>query len=603
MSLTIDQLFTPATSGVGPNPNTVPAQGTWLATLLSSAAIVGLPTTSWQPGSPERTILAMTAVSFAQQDFIISMMAQGGFLDFAADGTVSVTALNGVTTVYPVTPDPSNPAQNPAGAPGWLDALGTSFYDVTRLQATYASGPLAVANTTGSTLNYVAGNYHVANTVTFATYTNTQDIAIPTSSIGTGGIITGVVPGTTTTVNTSTSHGLAVNQTVYFSGVVGITGINGQFATVATVGSSNQFTVALNTSGTWTSGGTVYLCTVIEVQADVIGISSNAAAGQITTAVTASTGVFVDNLTSLSASNYETNDAYAARCRLKLASLSPNGPAAAYNYFALTAQELLADETPPVTLTNGAITNAVTFSNPQTEVVTCVVSSSTPQSIVLGSAVTPGCAQNAITNATNASPIVVTTSSPLGLTISTQQAVVISGVLGNTAANGGKVVTVTGANTFSINGSTGTGAYTSGGIVDGGDLGQVDAILRANVVPDGITLVTQSALAFPVTVVATVIVPQAYLATYQVAAPIALQQLLASYPIGGNPPSGGGPGVIPYSAISGALFDAGVLTVGQLSYVREVSPLTVNGTTADVPFTDVNYVAILATPTITVIGV
>lgn len=65
-----------------------------------------------------------------------------------------------------------------------------------------------------------------------------------------------------------------------------------------------------------------------------------------------------------------------------------------------------------------------------------------------------------ITGATNASPIVITCNSH-GL--QTGNVVTISGVLGNTAANGTYVVTRTGANTFSLNSSTGNGAYTSGG--------------------------------------------------------------------------------------------------------------------------------------------
>lgn len=64
-----------------------------------------------------------------------------------------------------------------------------------------------------------------------------------------------------------------------------------------------------------------------------------------------------------------------------------------------------------------------------------------------------------ITGATNANPIVIT-STAHGLTTGTR--VTISGVLGNTAANGTWVVTVLSADTFSI-ATTGNGAYTSGG--------------------------------------------------------------------------------------------------------------------------------------------
>lgn len=65
-----------------------------------------------------------------------------------------------------------------------------------------------------------------------------------------------------------------------------------------------------------------------------------------------------------------------------------------------------------------------------------------------------------ITGATNASPIVVTSSSH-GL--QTGDRVTITGVLGNTGTNGTFIVTRIDANTFSLQGSTGTGTYTSGG--------------------------------------------------------------------------------------------------------------------------------------------
>ncbi|MEW6210918.1 MAG: ubiquitin-activating E1 FCCH domain-containing protein [Acidobacteriota bacterium] len=66
-----------------------------------------------------------------------------------------------------------------------------------------------------------------------------------------------------------------------------------------------------------------------------------------------------------------------------------------------------------------------------------------------------------ITSATNASPIVITTSTNHKLV--TGDSVTISGVGGNTAANGTFTVTVTNSTTFSLDGSTGNGTYTSGG--------------------------------------------------------------------------------------------------------------------------------------------
>lgn len=67
-----------------------------------------------------------------------------------------------------------------------------------------------------------------------------------------------------------------------------------------------------------------------------------------------------------------------------------------------------------------------------------------------------------VTDATNASPIVITTSSVHGL--QTGDSVRVVGVLGNTAANGfWPAVTRVDGTRFSLDGSSGNAAYTSGG--------------------------------------------------------------------------------------------------------------------------------------------
>ncbi len=67
-----------------------------------------------------------------------------------------------------------------------------------------------------------------------------------------------------------------------------------------------------------------------------------------------------------------------------------------------------------------------------------------------------------ITAATNASPIVLTSTSH-GRTAG--DVVTVAGVAGNTAANGTWQVSVTDANTLSLNNSSGNGSYTSGGLL------------------------------------------------------------------------------------------------------------------------------------------
>jgi hypothetical protein len=65
-----------------------------------------------------------------------------------------------------------------------------------------------------------------------------------------------------------------------------------------------------------------------------------------------------------------------------------------------------------------------------------------------------------IIGATNANPIVITS---VNHGLATGATVVISGVVGNTAANGTRTITVIDANRFSLNGIAGNGNYTSGG--------------------------------------------------------------------------------------------------------------------------------------------
>lgn len=65
-----------------------------------------------------------------------------------------------------------------------------------------------------------------------------------------------------------------------------------------------------------------------------------------------------------------------------------------------------------------------------------------------------------ITNATNATPIVITST---GHGLSTGNEITIIGVGGNTAANGTWTVTVVDADTFSLDTSVGNGAYSAGG--------------------------------------------------------------------------------------------------------------------------------------------
>jgi hypothetical protein len=320
--------------------------------------------------------------------------------------------------------------------------------------------------------------------------------------------------------------------------------------------------------------------------------------------------VFASNIVGWSGSNWEANVALAARAQLSLAIRSPNGPSQSYVFYASTAQQILstgvlpsgsASGVPVYNLTNGPVV-ANAFSNPQTGVVTVVVASATPESTVLGANVTPGVAQLPITGITNATIAVVTCSGPTSLTAGQSMTVTTTGVLGMAGANGTFLATYVGANSFSIPfNSTSAGTYAGGGTVEGGDLGQIDGLIQANVVPDDTTAVTVSALALPVNIVATVIVPQANVALYQQAVGPQLSTQIASYAIGGNSPDF----EVAYDDIVGALEEAGVLALGQASYVRQVQALTLNGQAngVGVSFPGPNYQAILTPPSLSVLGI
>lgn len=618
MTLSVQDLFQPAPSGVGPFGNVpmTPPAGSWLAKMLEVSTAVQLPTTSWQSGAPERTILAIEAVMFSQSDANISAMAQGGFLQSAALGSVTFQLLDGTTVTLPVTPDPSNTAQNPDGDLGWLDELGVGLYDTERLPASYATGPLAIAKTTAGSLGpYSPGGYHVAS-VLGATYRNADSLTIPSSIIaGSGGVVAGVSTGLTSSViTTSAAHGLAAGDAVYLviPTTSGIVGLAATFALVTSV-TATTFAVSVGSSGTWTAGGTIYKATLATMVADQAGPGSSAAPGQVTVAVTQNAGVFVSNPTAWAGASWESNTAYLERCLLALASRSPNGPAQAFVYFAASSFAILAGSTPRAlalrtsydldayTLTNGPV-RATAHSTPRTGVVTVAVASTSPISTTLGEAVTPGVSQLAISGITNASPAVVTCAAPTTLAPGESMTVTLAGVVGMSGVAGTFVGTYVSPNSFSIPvDTTAAGTYVGGGTVEGGDLGQIDVLIQRACVGSNTTALTASAVALPIIIAATVVVPQAYVQAYQLAVLTQLAAQIASYEIGGNAPTF----EVGYDDITGALEAAGVPALGQASVVRDIQSLSINGGGVGdgVDFPGSLYQAILVTPVITVLGV
>jgi hypothetical protein len=602
---TISQLFTPLASGVvnGVTPGTV-ATNTWLFNELTNGNTLGLPVTAWQSGGVAWTELMIWALGYAQSDAVISLHAQAAFLDYCATGSVSYTNAQGVAVTVPVTPDPSIPAQNPTGALGWLDVLSDGLYNVDRNVATFAAGNLYLVNSgTSGAGTYAPLGFHALNGSTGATYSNQVTFTASVSTTA-GGTVSSIGFSTPPSVTTTGAHGLSTGAIVWIGGGTSvITGLasntpGSAFATITVTGPTT-FTLSgwSSSGGSYAGVASVYIPQSVTFAADLIGPSSNAGPGQVNATTTSVPGVFVWNQTALSGSPYESNIALASRCKNKLGSLSLNGPKGAYAYAALTSSQLLAAQTPAKTLTS-AVTKETDSSSLANGVVTVTVANSTGPVL--------GVAQLAVTGATGngVSPIVLVVGSSTGVTAG--MVVLVTGVQGNTAANGYWTVTIPDGTHISLTGSTGNGAYTQGGAIEAGDIGLIDSIVQAYAVPNGVTAVTQSAVALNVTVTGNVYVPVAFLSDYGTApgankGVTSVTAYISALSIGGLiGVDGSSVGVIPIDAIISLLVTAG--TSGGRQYTLSASNVTLNGAAQDLAMSP-TQVAVLFSIAIAVIGV
>jgi Baseplate J-like protein len=122
-----------------------------LALELSIATALGLDTTAWQPVSAARNLYATQAQ--IQSDFSLQVtdMAQGGYASLAAQ----MVDANG------------------AEVTSWLDLRITDTYNITRIPATAATGPVYVSNTTQLVTSYDDNSpIHFQNSQTGASYTS-----------------------------------------------------------------------------------------------------------------------------------------------------------------------------------------------------------------------------------------------------------------------------------------------------------------------------------------------------------------------------------------------------------------------------------------------
>jgi len=321
----------------------------WNDFLLATATKLGISATDWEDGAPTRTTFAVFANALMIQDVDASLIAQSGFIDYAAFGSVTYTDVDGNTVTIKVTPDPSNIVENPTGALGALDVLADAVYDVQRRIKTAAGGVLAILNLAAGTFGpFAAGTYHAAQpgVASAPTYSNTASLTIPPSA--TVGNVTGTANNAGAVKLTITGHGFMTGDVIAVVGVLGTTAANGTWS--VTVNDANHVTLDGSAyAGAYTGGGIAYAPTLAAFTADAAGTASNAAARTIVQAVTSIVGVSVANPAAWVGTDTETNAQVASRCRLKLSALSPGGPTGAYDYFAIVAQDLAPGLTPPLT--------------------------------------------------------------------------------------------------------------------------------------------------------------------------------------------------------------------------------------------------------------
>lgn len=172
---------------------------------LQIAQQLGLPTTAWQPLQMIPDVIATNATLAADETQLTSFVAQGAYASTAA--TMIDANGNSVTT--------------------WMDLRLSDQYNVVRIPASFAAGPVPYAST--STHAYAPNNpLHFQNIVTGATYTST----------GTGSISVGIgsIPVQADAIGASSTSGAGVTLVM----ITPLSGVTIQPLTVSLVGSDAE---------------------------------------------------------------------------------------------------------------------------------------------------------------------------------------------------------------------------------------------------------------------------------------------------------------------------------------------------------------------------
>lgn len=138
MAMTIDQLVTPLTADEA------------FAELLVIAAELELPTTAWQSGQPIHTFLRVISEKFADFTVVLAEIAKGGYGDLLPSAM-------------------------------WADLWAASRFNVTRIEAEAATGPLTLTNASATEYTPAIGEVIFAHATTGKTYRNVAALTIPAS--------------------------------------------------------------------------------------------------------------------------------------------------------------------------------------------------------------------------------------------------------------------------------------------------------------------------------------------------------------------------------------------------------------------------------------
>jgi hypothetical protein len=304
-------------------------------------------------------------------------------------------------------------------------------------------------------------------------------------------------------LTTAKPHGLSNGMEVFVSGVQGTTAANGIFA--ITVTSGNAFTLNGSTGNSaWTGGGTATAGLDATIEAIVVGALATAigVTADVVSPVLAKTGMLpldaptIEKLlaqASVDPTQFPAQTAavtQVAKAGALFTALSTN--AVAFNFLVANAATFR-------WLDPGALPLAPVSASPYAAFEALLhalklqqrQAARTPKLFdVLGQWMQPGQLPAdvatavggptiLVAGASNAAPIAIATAAAHGLQTGAQ--VEISLVEGDTAANGAWTITVTGPTGFTLDGSSGNGPWTSGGVVTALDAPALAPALNASI--------------------------------------------------------------------------------------------------------------------------